>query len=44
MYKTQLQILKIQNRISLLTARDPVINKNIIHKLKRQYYQLTRES
>jgi hypothetical protein len=27
---------EIENRIHLLESRDPVVNKNIINKLKRQ--------
>jgi hypothetical protein len=30
-----IKVLKIENRIHALTQRDPVINKNIINKLKR---------
>ena len=30
-----IKILKTENRIRTLTHRDPVINKNIINKLKR---------
>ena len=30
-----IKVLKIENRIHSLTQRDPVINKNIINKLKR---------
>ena len=28
--------LKISNRIKLLSSRDPVVNTNIINKLKRR--------
>ena len=30
-----LKVLKTENRIHTLTQRDPVVNKNIINKLKR---------
>ena len=29
-------LMKIRNRIHLLTERDPEVNKNIINKLRRQ--------
>lgn len=37
---TNLEILSIQNRIHLLTMRDPVINQNIIRKLTRRLKKL----
>ena len=36
-------IEEIVNRINLLTNRDPVTNKNIIAKLKRQLRKLQGE-
>ena len=34
-------ILALENRIALLTNRDPVGNANIINKLKRKLRKLT---
>ena len=31
-----LEVLKLENRISLLTNRDPVVNAKIIRKLERR--------
>ena len=36
----ELTIQSIKNRIHLLEMRDPVINKNIINKLKRKLRKL----
>ncbi len=35
-------VLAIQNRIHLLEARDPVVNANIIKKLKRRLRKLEK--
>lgn len=37
------KLFKLQNRIAILFARDPVMNKNIIHKLKRQLKTLQND-
>ena len=35
-----LEMIKIKNRISLLSGRDPIGNMRIINKLKRQLRRL----
>lgn len=37
-----MEILKIENRIALLSNRDPVGNMRIINKLKRQLRKLQK--
>ena len=37
-----MEILKIENRIELLSNRDPVRNMRIINKLKRQLRRLKK--
>ena len=37
-----MEILKIENRIALLSNRDPVRNMRIINKLKRQLRKLQK--
>ena len=36
----ELTILSVKNRIHLLEMRDPVVNQNIIRKLKRKLRKL----
>ena len=38
---TNLAILSLENRINLLSGRDPVMNANIIKKLERKLRKLT---
>lgn len=38
-----LKILKLENRINLLNARDSMGNAKIINKLKRQIRQIEKE-
>lgn len=40
MKNNELAIMSIKNRIHLLEMRDPVVNHNIIRKLKRQLRKL----
>ena len=38
-----LTVMKLKNRINLLTGRDPVGNMRIVNKLKRQLRRLEAE-
>ena len=38
---TSFKIINTENRIHVLTQRDPVMNKRIINKLKRKLRRLT---
>ena len=40
MTNTTLAIANLENRIHVLTMRDPVVNKRIINKLKRRLRNL----
>ena len=42
MKNTTLSIQAIQNRIHILEMRDPVVNHNIIQKLKRKLRKLEK--
>ena len=42
MTNTELKTLIIENRIHLLEMRDPVVNQNIIKKLKRNLNNLKK--
>ena len=38
------EITKIENRIALLSARDPIANVRIINKLRRRLRRLTENN
>lgn len=40
MKNNELAIMSTKNRIHLLTMRDPVVNENLIRKLKRKLRKL----
>ena len=42
--KPMFEITKIENRIALLSARDPIANARIINKLRRRLRRLTENN